>query len=83
MAAEATPEAESADFRLWPENVGAIDLFLAMSTQLRTAGINGRVIGLDYAVLPWVMRRLGIKRCDEAAVFRQLQIAEDELLRTT
>lgn len=52
-----------------------------MSTQLRTAGINGRIIGFDYAVLPWVMRRLGIARRDESLVFRQLQIAEDELLK--
>jgi hypothetical protein len=52
-----------------------------MSTQVRTAGINGRVLGFDYAVLPWVMRRLGIARRDESAVFHQLQIAEDELLK--
>lgn len=52
-----------------------------MSTQLRTAGLNGRVIGFDYSVLPWVMRHLGIARRDESAVFRKLQIAEDELLK--
>ena len=66
---------------LWPENELAIDLFLAMSTQLRTAGLNGRVIGFDYSVLPFVMRQLGIGRHDQAAVFRQLQVAEDELLK--
>ena len=58
-----------------------IDLFIAMSTQVRTAGLNGRLIGFDYAVLPWVMRRLGIPRRNESAIFRQLQIAEDELLK--
>lgn len=52
-----------------------------MSTQVRTAGINGRVLGFDYAVLPWVMRRLGIARRDESVVFHQFQIAEDELLK--
>lgn len=31
------------DFPLWPENEQGFDLFIAMSTQLRTAGINGRV----------------------------------------
>jgi hypothetical protein len=77
----ALAEQPSADFRLWPENEQAIDLFIAMSTQVRTAGLNGRVIGFDYAVLPWVMRRIGIARRDESAVFRQLQIAEDELLK--
>lgn len=52
-----------------------------MSTQLRTAGINGRVIGFDYNALPIVMRALGIARRDQAAVFSQLQIAEDEMLK--
>ena len=69
------------DFGLWPENEQAVNLFIAMSTQVRTAGINGRVLGFDYAVLPWVMRRLGIARRDESAVFQQFQIAEDELLK--
>lgn len=66
---------------LWPENAPAFDLFLAMGTQLRTAGINGRVIGFDYAVLPWVMRQIGIARRDMADVFRRFQIAEDEFIR--
>ena len=70
-----------ADFPLWPENEQAIDLFIAMSTQLRTAGLNGRVIGFDYNALPIVMRALGIARRDQPGVFRQLQIAEDELLK--
>ena len=52
-----------------------------MRTQLRTAGGNGRILGFDYTVLPWVMRRLGIARRDESAVFSQLQVAEDELLK--
>ena len=52
-----------------------------MSTQLRTAGLNGRVIGFDYSALPIVMRALGIARRDQPGVFRQLQTAEDELLK--
>ena len=58
------------DMRPRPEQIGG-----------PVVDLNGRVIGFDYAVLPWVMRRLGIARSDHSAVFRQLQIAEDELLK--
>ena len=52
-----------------------------MSTQVRMAGLNGRVIGFDYSVLPWVMRQIGVARRDEPVVFRQLQVAEGEMLK--
>ena len=48
---------------------------------LVTLLVFGRVIGFDYNALPIVMRALGIARRDQPGVFRQLQIAEDELLK--
>lgn len=50
-----------------------------MSTQLRRVGQFGRVDGVDYAALPWVMRQIGIADADSAEVFSRFRVAEDEL----
>ena len=68
------------EFGLWPQNDLPMKVLLAMRTQLRRAGVYGRVVGLDYAVLPWVMRQVGVARRDEPTVFCMLQVAEAELL---
>ena len=53
---EAVPPVQ---FGVWAENEAPLAVLMAMRTQLRRSGLDGRVEGLDYAVLPWVMRRCG------------------------
>lgn len=67
-------------FGVWPENLPAFNVLMAMQTQLRRSGIDRHLDGLDYNVLPWVMRRCGVKEDETDAVFARLQCAEDELL---
>lgn len=55
-------------------------MLIAMRKQLRRSGLIGRVDGLDYGVLPWVMQQVGIPAEQTASVFRRLQWAEDELV---
>jgi hypothetical protein len=65
---------------VWGVNEVALVVLISMRTQLRRSGMNGRVQGLDYQPLPWVMQQLGILPTDTAEVFRRLQWAEDELV---
>lgn len=51
-----------------------------MRTQVRRAGMDGRVYGLDYAVLPLVMRQTGIDFDEHGELFARLQIAESEFV---
>jgi len=52
----------------------------AMQTQLRRSGMSGKVYGLDYSVLPWVMSQVGVPDERVTEVFAQVRIAESELL---
>lgn len=57
VAREATATAEAADaVEVWPENEGAVRVFLSMGTQWRRAGLSGIPTGLDYAALTVVCR---------------------------
>lgn len=67
-------------FALWPENEAPLALLVRMQTQVRVAGANGVVIGIDYQSLPWVMRQVGILPEEESNVFRRLQCAESEMV---
>lgn len=69
------------DFLLWPDNQMAIDVLMAMQTQWRVGGMAGLLVGLDYNVLPFVFRQVGVKAEDEAQVFGGLRIAELEVMR--
>ena len=60
--------------------MAALQVLLAMQTQLRRSGMERHIDGLDYAVLPWVMRRCGVSEDQLDAVFLSVQCAEDELL---
>ncbi|WP_303756132.1 DUF1799 domain-containing protein [Enterobacter hormaechei] len=57
---------------VWP----SFRLFQSLSTQWRT-GIGG-VTGLDYNVIPWLMRINGIH--EEATIFNDIQIMEKTVL---
>lgn len=69
-----TPEDYAAPEQpLWAEHWPAVRLLSAMSTQWRM-GPSGPV-GLDYAVLPTLMRSLGLTDPDDT-IFRDLQVLE-------
>ncbi|MDE4918155.1 MULTISPECIES: DUF1799 domain-containing protein [Cupriavidus] len=65
---------------LWPETVMAFDVFCRMVTQWRM-GMAGP-IGLDYSVLPFVMRMACVPRKQRKGVFEQVRIMEDAALAT-
>jgi len=57
---------------VWPDVWPSFDVFRSMSTQWRT-DMNG-VTGLDYNVLPWLMKVTGV--VEEATVFNDVRIME-------
>lgn len=63
---------------VWPDNMDAVKVFAAMGTQWRTR--RSGVTGLDYAVLPIVLRLTGVPRADWPAVFDDLRVMEDAAL---
>lgn len=71
-------EASGEEVKVWPDNVPTLNAFVAMSTQWRV-GNNGAT-GLDYAALPVVEERVGIKPEDRAAVFDGLRAMEEAAL---
>lgn len=74
-ATEPEPEAE-----VFPDNVEAVNVFIAMSTQWRTAGMVGVPTGLDYSALPTVMGLCEVAEADRAEVFEGVRILEDAAL---
>jgi hypothetical protein len=62
------------DIDVWPDLVGAFELFLALQTQWRT-GFNGPT-GLDYAAVPAVAHMLGIARATLRELWTDLQAME-------
>lgn len=70
--------ADQCDIETWPDTEPAIHLFIAMRTQWRT-GPSG-ITGLDYAVIPTVMRLHSLPRQKWAGAFDDLRVMEDELL---
>ena len=73
-------EASGPDVDVWPDNLQAVNVFVAMGSQWR-AGMAGPT-GLDYASLPVVMRMQGIKRADWPQVFDEVRVLENEALAT-
>ena len=68
-----------ADFPLYQENHAALDLALSMMTQIRTAGLSGRIIGFDYTVVPFVAGQIGIPQAVLPETLKRLMVVEDEL----
>lgn len=59
---------------LWPDNVQTVSVFRSIETQWRM-GPSGPV-GLDYTVIPLVMRARGIDKAAFPEVFDGLQVME-------
>ena len=64
---------------VWPENIAALNVFIAMNTQWRN-GFSGPT-GLDYNALPSVLRLTGIPRKEWADAFECVRVMEAEALR--
>lgn len=71
-------EAGGEAVEVWPDNLAAVNVFIAMSTQWRT-GMNGAT-GMDYSALPEVMRMTGIPRRDWSELFEAIRVMEDAAL---
>lgn len=71
-------QAETAT-EVFPENWQPLEVFAAMQTQWRT-GMGGAT-GLDYAALPTVEVRCGVRKKQRRDVFEALRVLEAETLR--
>jgi hypothetical protein len=71
-------EEVSDDFPVFPDNVDALCIFVALGTQWRVVGgMHGLIYtGLDYSVLPEIWERFAIRKKDRTKVFEQLRIME-------
>lgn len=66
-------------FGIWPDNWPALQLFVALSTQWRRAGMTGARHGLDYGAIAPTAALVGIET--GADLMERLQIMEGEVLR--
>ena len=64
---------------IWHENYESFSVFNALSTQWRHS-MNG-VTGLDYNVLPNVLRLLNIARSEWSHIFDDIRIMESAALK--
>lgn len=64
---------------IWPENLPAYELFNALGTQWRT-GMGGAT-GLDYNVVPAVLRLQAVPRADWPQLFADLRVMEAAALQ--
>lgn len=67
----ALPEV-SDDFEVWPENWPAVEMFMRVQTQWRTA-MSG-IVGLDYTALAWLLTLYEVK--DQRSLLEELQVME-------
>lgn len=61
-------------FEVWPDNWGAVTLFVDLMSQWRM-GMSGP-IGLDYTAIPIVMDLRGISTEDRSALFSEIRVME-------
>ena len=66
---------------VWDINWNTFQLFNALTTQWRVAGMGGAT-GLDYSVIPAVGKMLGFKQKQINEMFPDLQVMENEALIT-
>jgi hypothetical protein len=66
---------------VWPDNWPSFLVMDAMGTQWRTGACGAT--GLDYGVLPKVMKLVGIPAKDRPGVFHDIRVMESEALAVT
>lgn len=66
------------DVAVWPENWTAWEVFSAMATQWQiSVGMSGAAYhGFNYAALPVVEARLGVRKKQRADTFARLRVME-------
>lgn len=64
---------------VWPENYLSLQVFEAMGTQWRV-GISGPT-GLDYTVLPIVMRQMQVPKKERRQLFDDIRVMEGAALK--
>lgn len=65
-------------FEVWPDNWKSFLVMDSMWTQWRTGA--GGATGLDYGVLPTVMKLAGIPAKDRPRVFQDIRVMESEAI---
>lgn len=73
-----TLEEASGHAEVWPDNMPAVNVFTAAATQWRVGSAGA--YGLDYGVLPDVMRMLGMPRSAWPQTFDDIRLMEDAAL---
>jgi hypothetical protein len=66
------------EFDVWPDNLIALNVFIAMQTQWRV-GYTGAT-GLDYTALPAVLSLVGVPADEQPDTFECLRAMEAEAL---
>jgi len=70
---------EEQNVGIFPDNVTAVGIFVSLQTQWRTGA--GGPTGLDYGVLPSVLRLQGVPRAEWPDTFDCIRTLEAEALR--
>jgi hypothetical protein len=73
-AARAERNAKESGFPVLPENLDAVRLFCAASTQWRRAGMGGVPLGLEYPGLEAASRMMGVAMTPE--LFESVRVME-------
>ena len=75
-----TVEEASGQCSVWPDNLKAVNIFMAAATQWRV-GPNGAT-GLDYSVLPVLFRIDQVPRSEWPELLDQIRVLESSALST-
>ena len=73
-----SPEDYDETFEVWPDNWKAFLVMDSMGTQWRTGACGAT--GLDYGVLPNVMKLVGVSAKDRPGVFQDIRVMESEAI---
>ena len=73
-----SPEDYDETVEVWPDNWPSFLVMDSMGTQWRTGA--GGATGLDYGVLPNVMKLVGIPAKDRPGVFQDIHVMESEAI---
>jgi len=73
-----SPEDYDETVEVWPDNWPSFLVMDSMGTQWRTGA--GGATGLDYGVLPNVMKLVGIPAKDRPGVFQDIRVMESEAI---
>lgn len=79
MTAEDFDDGTDTAVHVWPDNLPAVNVMVAMATQWRTTGYGST--GLDYSVLPSVFELTGVPKADWPDTFECVRVMEGEALK--